>query len=78
VWLNYGIELSPCTIFLTFLEGTMTLDQIKRALKDRNLQAVSRETGLSAATIYRIVNGRNKVQARTIRDLSNYLTGAKP
>lgn len=56
----------------------MTLDQIKRALKDRNLQAVSRETGLSAATIYRIVNGRNKVQARTIRDLSNYLTGAKP
>lgn len=57
----------------------MTLDQIKQALKDRNLQAVSRETGLSAATIYRIMHGRTRVHARTIRDLAIYLTtGAKP
>jgi len=52
----------------------MDIEQIRLLLRDRNIQAVARATGMSAATIYRIAHGRTRVHKRTIKDLTAYLT----
>ena len=55
----------------------MTLEQVRAALKDRNLQAVSQATGLAAQTLYRISWGKNKPHMATLKIISEYLTKAQ-
>lgn len=52
----------------------LTVEQIAESLKVQNKTKVARDTGLSRATIYRIIegNGLNLTQS-TIRKLSEYL-----
>ena len=51
------------------------LEEIKTALKDRNLTSVSDSTGLNPHTIYRLVNGKVKPNQSTLNLLSMYLQG---
>lgn len=53
----------------------MTLDQIKSALADRNLQTVAKATSLNAHTLYRIARGATKPHESTLRLLAQYLRG---
>jgi len=56
----------------------MTLNEIRTALKDRNLSYVARETGLALGTVLSIANYPDRdpfVRYRTIRTLSEYLEG---
>jgi DNA-binding Xre family transcriptional regulator len=54
----------------------MDIASIKLALKDHNLKAVSRTTGVSYSAIRKIMNGRGEtVSVRTATRLSNYLEG---
>jgi len=53
----------------------LTLEQITKALEDRRLRVVARETGLHYQTLYRIVNEQTKDPAlSTVRTLTEYLT----
>jgi len=54
---------------------TRTLDQIRAALSDRNLSTVADRTGLSADTLYRIINGEGTPLHATLVVLSIYLDG---
>jgi DNA-binding phage protein len=54
---------------------TMTPDQIRAALSDRNLSTVAERTGLSADTLYRIANGEGTPTHATLVVLSIYLDG---
>jgi transcriptional regulator with XRE-family HTH domain len=52
----------------------LSLDEIITILKDRNLSEVSRRTGLSIPTIWRIANGQaGNVGYETVSKLSEYL-----
>ena len=51
------------------------LEEIKAALKDRNLTSVSEATGLNPHTIYRLVNGKVTPNQSTLNLLSMYLQG---
>lgn len=51
----------------------LTIEELKLLLKDRNIAQVSRETGLHANVIYRVVNGHSKPSYDTIVALSNYI-----
>jgi len=51
------------------------IQAIQAALKDRNLQAVSRATGVNPATLYRLVRGKVKPHNATLRVLATYLKG---
>lgn len=53
----------------------MSLDEIREGLKDRNIQAVSRATGLHRQTIYNVVNGKGNTLYVTAATLSDYLKG---
>ena len=53
------------------------LKEIKFALKDRNLTAVSEATGLNPHTIYRLVNGQVKPNKSTLTLLLMYLQGGR-
>jgi DNA-binding phage protein len=50
------------------------LEQIKLALKDRNLTVVAAATGLNPHTLYRLVKGTVKPSKVTLRVLSSYLS----
>lgn len=52
----------------------MQLDQIIKELADRNLSAVSRQTGLNSATLHRIIRGKVKPHRSTLKVLEMYLT----
>jgi DNA-binding phage protein len=53
----------------------LSLEQIKKALEDRRLRVVARETGLHYQTLYRIVNDETKDPVlSTVKLLSDYLT----
>jgi len=52
-----------------------TLEQIRAALSDRNLSKVAERTGLSADTLYRIVNGEGTPTHATLVVLSIYVDG---
>jgi len=54
---------------------TRTLEQIRVALSDRNLSTVAERTGLSADTLYRIINGEGTPTHATLVVLSIYLDG---
>jgi hypothetical protein len=50
----------------------LTIDQIRLALVDRNLRAVSRATGVGYSTLLRLSKGGG-VSMRTAETLSGYL-----
>lgn len=51
----------------------MTIEQIRAALADKNVQKVSKNTGLSPALIYRIKHGFDNPGVRSVKILSDYL-----
>lgn len=52
----------------------MNLEQIVKALQDRNLREVERQTGIGYITLSRLRNGHNKNPSyRTVTKLSEYL-----
>jgi DNA-binding Xre family transcriptional regulator len=52
----------------------LTLDQVLAKLKDMNLAAVSRSSGVSESTMYKLVNGGSKdISYDTVKRLSDYL-----
>lgn len=54
---------------------TMTLDQIRAALQDRNLSAVARATGVAYNTLYAIARRPDvNPSYRTVATLSAYLS----
>lgn len=55
----------------------MTLEQIRLALEDRNIQAVSKGSGVSAHSIYRLLNSEGNIKPlyETVKSLSDYLEG---
>jgi transcriptional regulator with XRE-family HTH domain len=54
----------------------LTIEQIQKQLKDRNLSAVARVTGMSMQTISAISNGTaTKPSYETVKLLSDYLEG---
>lgn len=52
----------------------MTADQIRAALRDRNLKVVAEATGLSPGTLYRLVRGAKRPHRATLAVLEAYLT----
>lgn len=56
----------------------MTLEEIKRNLKDRKLTTVASATGLSYDTVWRVAKGNTiAVSYSTIKALSDYFQGRK-
>lgn len=54
------------------------LERIRGKLKDRNLRAVAKNTGLSYRTVWSISNGKNATPAyNTVRILKDYLIERK-
>lgn len=51
------------------------IEEIKVALRDRNLTSVSEATGLNPHTIYRLVNGKVTPNQSTLNLLTIYLRG---
>lgn len=53
----------------------MTLEQIQTALRDLNLSAVARATGVSYGSVYAIATEKNPNPTyKTVAALSNYLS----
>ena len=50
-----------------------TIEQVRAALKDRNLSAVAKESDVAYGTILNVVNGKGRVLAETVEKLSDYL-----
>lgn len=55
-------------------ENNMTLEQIKKALEDRNAIEVARRIGIAPLTIYKIRSGESKGSHAVLTLLDNYLT----
>lgn len=53
----------------------LTLDQVREALKDRNLNKVAKSSGISSAAIYRIMHENGQPLYSTVKALSDYLEG---
>ena len=54
----------------------MTTEQIKQALKDRNLMAVSRASGVAYETVRKVASGSSDdLKFRSVQRLSDYLEG---
>ena len=51
------------------------LEKIRNDLKDRNVQAVARATGIHANAIYKIMRGTTNPKYETVRKLAEYLEG---
>ena len=57
-------------------DTTMTLDAVKRGLRDRNLAKVAQVTGISRQTVWNIANGLTaNPSALTVERLASYLRG---
>ena len=54
----------------------MTMEQIKEALRDRNLRSVARHSGIPYSTILSVLK-KNGGQYETVKKLSDYLTPKK-
>lgn len=52
-----------------------TLEEIRKRLKDHNLAAVAKATGLSNDTLYRLMHGVTTPNPSTITVISLYLQG---
>ena len=55
----------------------ITLAEVREALKDRNLAAVARNTGIHPATMHRLMNG-SMVSYAVYEKLNNYLESSLP
>jgi len=55
----------------------LTLEQIRSRLKGRNIQVVSRKTGLHFNTVHRIKRGETEPNYATLERLSAYLEDKK-
>ena len=56
----------------------MTLEQIRAALRDRNLSAVARAAGVNYGSVYAVAMGKNtNPNYKTVAALSNYLSKGK-
>ena len=54
----------------------LTLEEIKTALQDRNLRAVSENTGVYYQVVVELANGKNTNPSyKTLKALSDYLGG---
>ena len=51
----------------------MTLEEIRGKLKDRNLQAVAKQIGCNAMTLYRLMDNKN-ISYHNYEKLVKYLT----
>lgn len=51
----------------------LTIEEIKERLKDRNIKAVARISGVHFNAIYRLVSGKSKPSYKTHEKLSEYL-----
>lgn len=51
----------------------MTLEQIRTALADRNIQAVAKATGIHRETIYKLAKDQGQPLYITAKKLSDYL-----
>lgn len=54
----------------------MTIEQIRDALRDRNLSKVSRASGVSYRVIWRIARGADDAGYNAVKRISDYLEGA--
>jgi DNA-binding phage protein len=54
----------------------ITIEEIRRRLRDHNLSAVAKATGLSNDTLYRLMNGVTTPSPATVVVISLYLKGA--
>jgi DNA-binding phage protein len=52
----------------------ITIEEIRRRLRDHNLSAVAKATGLSNDTLYRLMNGVTTPSPATVALISLYLT----
>ena len=53
----------------------LTVEQIRKRLKDRNLSAVAKAAGVSNDTLYRLMHGVCTPTPATLTVLSLYLSG---
>lgn len=53
----------------------ITIEEIRRRLRDHNLSAVAKATGLSNDTLYRLMNGVVTPSPATIAVIALYLRG---
>lgn len=53
----------------------MTLEQIKKALEDRNLTLVANKIGIHVNTLYNIRDGKSQPNHHTFIKLQSYLRG---
>lgn len=53
----------------------MTLDEVRKQLKDRNLLAVAKEVKLHPNCVYRLAKGKTNPRYETVQKLVNYLQG---
>jgi DNA-binding phage protein len=67
------INLTGATKKMTIID----IDELRRTLRVFNIQAVSRETGLSANAIYRFLRGGNRPSFDTVSRLQQYLKDFK-
>jgi DNA-binding phage protein len=51
----------------------LTLEQIRKQLEDRNIQAVARGCGVSADAIYRLMKPHSQPAYLTVKAVSDYL-----
>lgn len=57
----------------------LTVEQVREALKDRNITAVAKATGLHRNTLYAIASGDNKNPSyETMRVIVRYLEDSIP
>jgi hypothetical protein len=58
----------------TIVKGMLELDIIQKKLSDRNLSEVSRRTGVTFPTVWRIANNQaGNVGYETVKKISDYL-----
>ena len=56
-------------------DRVMSLEEVRKALRDRRLIVVAAETNLSYPTIKAILDGRTNPKYETVKLLSDYLQG---
>jgi DNA-binding phage protein len=54
----------------------ITIEEIRRRLRDHNLSAVAKATGLSNDTLYRLMHGVTTPSPATVVVIALYLKGA--
>jgi hypothetical protein len=76
---NFNAGMIACQHRRQFIywsdKNMMAPDEIRAALRDRNLQKVAEGSKVSAATIYRFMNTASRPAYDTVKALSDYLEG---